>query len=456
MTTFDLSHDAGLLLYALMGVVGLIILISRFKVNSFVALIMASLFVGCCSGMPLADIGKAFQDGVGAVLGSIAVVIGLGTILGKMLAESGGAGCIAAVLIRTMGEKRIHWAMMIIAFLIGIPVFFAVGLVLLIPILFTMARATRMPLLHLGIPLLAGLSVAHGLLPPHPGPMAAIGVFNNLAGKVDVGRIILYSLLIGFPTAIIAGPVFGTFLARRVRVELGGVGEQLTRESARTNSPGFLPALFTILLPVLLMLLPTLADVALARQNPWRTGMDFAGHPVVAMLVSVLFAFYSFGFTCGFSREQILKFSNDCLGPVAIVLLVVGAGGGFSKVLDQSGVGQAVAGLAAGVAVSPLLLGWLITALIRVATGSATVAITMAAGIIAPIAAARQGTNLELLLVAMGAGSLILSHVNDGGFWLVKEYFNLTVAQTLKTWTVMETIISVTALLLVLLLDFML
>lgn len=446
-----MSHNSTLLLIALIAVVGLIVIIARFKLNSFVALMLASLFVGVCSGMKLSDVPKSFLEGMGKVLGDIAMVIGLGTILGKMLAESGGAEVVAGKLIRALGEKKLHWAMMFIAFLVGIPVFFAVGLVLLVPIVFTVARETRAPLMRLGIPLVAGLSVVHGLMPPHPGPVAAMGIFNEAAGKADMGKTILYALLVGLPTAVLAGPLFGKYAGDRGPVGLGGPAEQMTAQTK--TPPSFAITVFTILLPVLLMLTATTADLALSKENLLRQCADLVGHPSVAMLLALLFSFYSFGFARGFDREQVLKFSNDCLAPVASMLLVVGAGGGFSKVLEHSGVGRAIAGLTEGRQLSPLLLGWLVAALIRIATGSATVAITMAAGIVAPIVASAPGVNLELLVIAMGAGSLILSHVNDGGFWFVKEYFNMTVPQTLKTWTVMETIISVMALILVLLLD---
>jgi GntP family gluconate:H+ symporter len=402
--------------------------------------------------MKLPDVPKSFLEGVGKVLGDIAVVIGLGTILGKMLAESGGAEVVADRLVRALGKERLHWAMMFVAFIVGLPVFFTVGLVLLVPIVFTLARDTRTPLLRLAIPLVAGLSVVHGLVPPHPGPVAAMGIFNELAGKADMGKTILYSLIVGLPTAIIAGPLFGQFISRKVEVGMSDVAQPVA-SAARANAPSFALTVFTILLPVLLILVATAADLALPTDHLMRQYADLIGHPSVAMLVAVLFSFYSFGFARGFSRETMSKFANDCLAPVASMLLVVGAGGGFSRVLNQGNVGNAIAELARGAHVSTLLLGWLIAALIRVATGSATVSITMAAGIMAPIVAGTPGVRLELLIIAMGAGSTILSHVNDGGFWFVKEYFNLTVPQTLKSWTVMETIISVVALVLVLLLN---
>jgi len=512
------TDNSRLLFYALAAVLGLVVLVARFKVNSFVALILASVFVGLCSGMSLADLGKGFQDGVGKILGDIAMIVGLGTLLGKLLAESGGAEVVAHTLIGGLGQARLAWAMLFVAFVVGIPVWFTVGLVLLVPILFTIAKETGTPLLRLGIPLAAGLSITHGLVPPHPGPMVAIGALH-----ANVGATIFYSVLIGLPTAVLAGPLCAGWLGRGQRVDLsGGVAAQMVPDRPRENLPGFGLTVFTILLPVMLMLLATVVDVAFStdtltiesvapdkrsavaaelqaiqrgvekdtalklleavpvtvlagatrasaetamkkletagaavvlRRSRWQEWIELAGHPLVAMTLAFLFSCYSFGFARGLGREQILKFTNDCVGPVASTLLIVGAGGGFNRVLVLSGVGDAIAALVKGWPVSPLVLGWLVAALIRLATGSATVAITTAAGILAPVAAAAPGTNLELLVIAMGAGSLILSHVNDGGFWFVKEYFNLSLTQTLKTWTVMETIISVVALLLALLLN---
>ena len=444
-----LSQHASLLISALLSVVGLVVLIARFRMNAFVALVLASLAMGIAAGMNLSDVATAFQNGVGKILGGIGMIIGLGTLLGKLLAESGGARVVADTLIRSLGEKRLPWAMLLVAFTVGIPVWFSVGLVLLVPILFTVARQSRVPLLVLGIPLAAGLSVTHGLVPPHPGPMVAIGAL-----KADVGRTIFYSLLIGLPTAIVSGPFCARWLAARHEVSLdGGPAAALTAANPPGSAPGFGLALLTILLPVGLMLMATGAEIALPKENPVRAGVMALGQPLVAMTLAFLFACWSFGTARGFNSEQILKFTNDCVGPVAGTLLIVGAGGGFNGVLIASGVGTAIADMVKDLAVSPLILGWVAAALIRVATGSATVAITTAAGILAPIVAVKPGTNLELLVLSMGAGSLTLSHVNDGGFWFVKEYFNLTVTQTLKTWTVMETVISVVALVLVLALD---
>src|ERR1041385_2481465 len=425
------------LLYALLAVLALILLIARFKVHPFVALVLVSLAMGAAAGMTPGALVKAFQDGVGATLGAIAVVVGLGTMLGKMMAESGGAARIAATLIDWFGERRVHWALMIVAFIVGIPVFFQVGFVLLIPLVFTIARKTGMSLVKIGIPLVAGLSAVHGMLPPHPAAMLAVGAY-----RADVGRTILYGLIVGLPTAALAGPLFAAWIAPRIPLPADNpMAAQLAGEVPR-ELPSFGLAVFTVLLPVFLMVLAS-AGAILAPDSKL---LPFIGSPIVALLVALLFSFWSLGYRQHFTRDQILKFANDCLGPTATILLVIGAGGGFNRVLLDSGVGKAIATLALGSHASPLLLAWGVAALIRIATGSATVAMTTSAGIVAPIAAAIPGSHAELLVLATGAGALILSHVNDSGFWLIKEFFNMTVPQTLKTWTVAETIIGIAGL----------
>jgi GntP family gluconate:H+ symporter len=436
-----MSADTRLLIYALCAVVTLIVLIARFKLHPFVALILVSLAMGVAAGMPLGAAVKAFQDGVGSVLGFIAVVVGLGTMLGKLMAESGAATRIATTLIGLFGERRVQWAVMFVAFIVGIPVFFQVGFVLLIPLVFTIARRTGTSLVKIGISLVAGLSVVHGMLPPHPAAMLAVTAYN-----ADVGLTILFGLLVGLPTAALAGPIFATWVAPRIALPADNpLAAQLGGESTR-EMPSFGISIFTVLIPVILMLLASAADFLLDDASIARSALHFVGHPIVALLLALLFSFWSLGRARHFTKEEVLKFCNDCLAPTATILLVIGAGGGFNAVLVQSGVGRAIAGISVGSHVSPLLLAWIVAALIRVATGSATVAMTTAAGIVAPIALATPGTNAELLVLATGAGSLVLSHVNDAGFWLIKEFFNMTVPQTLKTWTVAETIIGVAGL----------
>ena len=436
-----MSPNTLLLLYAFLAVLALIVLIAVFKLHPFVALVVVSLGLGAAAGMPLSTVVTAFQDGVGGVLGFVAVVVALGTMLGKMMAESGGAARIATTLIALFGERRVHWAIMVVAFLVGIPVFFQVGFMLLIPLVFTIARRSGLSLVKIGIPLVAGLSVVHGMVPPHPAAMLAVQAY-----RADIGRTIAYAILVGLPTAALAGPIFATWITPRIQLPAHNpMATQLSGDTSR-EMPSFGLTLFTVLLPVIGMLAASVADVALDTTSAIRATIDFVGSPIVALLIALLFSFWSLGYRQHFTRDQILKFANDCLGPTATILLVIGAGGGFNRVLLESGVGKAVADLALGSHASPLVLAWTVAALIRVATGSATVAMTTSAGIVAPIAAAIAGSNAELLVLATGAGSLVLSHVNDAGFWLIKEFFNMTVPQTLKTWTVAETIIGIAGL----------
>jgi GntP family gluconate:H+ symporter len=373
------------------------------------------------------------------------MVIALGALLGRILAATGGAEQIALALIRAFHERWTPWAVAFAGFLVGLPVFFGVGLVLLAPVVFIIARQSGMPVVRLGLPLVAGLSVAHGLVPPHPGPIAAVQLL-----KADVGKTLFYSILIGLPTVVLCGPLLGGFLASRQEQE----PELTQREKTPTNarSLGFVPALVTILLPVLLMLLATIAGLTLPQGNAWRSYVDFAGNPTVAMLIAVLVAIGLAVAVCQCDWPQLAKFAEESLAPVATILLVVGAGGGFSKMLERGGAGAAIVDIVEHAHVSPLVLGWIIAASIRLAVGSATVAITMSSAMLAPVAANVPGINRELLVLAMGAGSLFCSHMNDGGFWLVKESFNLSVQQTLKTWTVLETSIGLVALALIMLL----
>ncbi len=430
-----------LLLYALISIVALIVLITKFKLHPFITLLVVSIGMGAAAGMKPLDIITSFQNGVGGVLGFIAAVIAVGTMLGKLLAESGGAERIARTLINAFGQKNVHWAIMFVAFIVGVPVFFQVGFVLLVPLVFTIARQTGTSLIKVGIPLVAGLSIVHGIVPPHPAAMLAVGTF-----KADVGLTIIYSLIVGLPAAAIAGPIFAQWISPRIELPAHNPMAEQLGESGTKELPGFGISMVTILLPVALMVASSWADINLTKGTPAHSLLAFVGSPVVALLLALLLGLLTFGKMRGFNRDQILKFTNDCLAPTATILLVIGAGGGFNRVLLDSGVGKAIAQVALSAHVSPLVLAFLVASVIRVATGSATVALTTAAGIVAPIVAAAPGTaSPELLVLAAGSGSLILSHVNDSGFWMIKEYFNMTVQQTLKTWTAMETILACTA-----------
>ncbi|MCX4163240.1 MULTISPECIES: gluconate:H+ symporter [Paraburkholderia] len=438
-----------LLVYALIAIVALVVLIARFKMNPFITLMVVSVALALAVGMPMTSILKSFETGVGGTLGHIAIVVGLGTMLGKMMAESGGAERIARTLIDLFGPKNVHWAMMCIAFLVGLPVFFEVGFVLLIPIAFNVAQRTGTSMIRVGIPMVAGLSVVHGLIPPHPAALLAVTAYN-----ADIGHTIFYALIVGIPTAALAGPLFSKLASRFVVLDgVNPMAQQFIEQDAQRAGrelPSFSITLLTVLLPVLLMLVGSWADLIATPKSTLNNVLHLIGHPDMALLLAVLLSFYTFGSARGFGREAILKFTNECLAPTAGITLVVGAGAGFGRILIDSGASKAIVDVAMGAHMPLLLLAWFVAALIRVATGSATVAMATAAGIVAPIASAAVGTAAavrpELLVLATGAGSLILSHVNDGGFWLVKEYFGMTVPQTFKTWTVCETIISISAL----------
>ncbi len=444
-----MSHGHLLLIYAVLAILALIVLIARYRLNPFISVTVVSVGLALLAGMPAPEILPAYEQGVGKTLGHIALIVALGTMLGKMMAESGGAERIARTLIARFGTKNVHWAMMLIAFCIGLPIFFEVGFVLLVPIALNVARRTGVPLLLVGLPMVAGLSVVHGLVPPHPAAMLAVHAYG-----ADVGRTVFYALLVGLPTAALAGPLFARVVAPRVKLPARNPMEAALLDEGHgripdEQLPGFGITIATLLLPVALMLLGGWADQIAAPGSPLNHGLRFIGHSVVALLLATLLSFVTLGLLRGFNREQILKFSQECLAPTAAITLLVGAGGGLNGILVHTGVASQIIDLSRQFDLSPLLMGWTMAALMRIATGSATVAMTTASGIVAPIAAALGYPHPELLVLATGAGSVVLSHVNDGGFWLVKEYFNMSVAQTFKTWTVLETLISVTALALV-------
>ncbi len=437
------SHGLYLLIAAATSVVVLILLIAVVKLNPFLSLLTVSLALAVATGMRLETVVGSFETGTGNTLGHIAIVVGLGTMLGKMMAESGASDRIAETLIQLFGERRVPWSMLLASLIVGLPVFFEVGFVLLVPIVFTVARRTRTSLVLVGLPMLAGLSVDHALVPPHPAAMLAVTIFH-----ADVGRTILFALLIGIPTAAIGGPIYARWIAPRlVLSEHNPMAEEFLKHETNRSLPGFGLAVTTILLPVVLMLTGSWAGLVTTPGSVANRALHLLGSADIALLVAVLVSFVTLGKMRGYNRETILKFTNECLAPTANATLVIGAGGGFGRILQDSGVSQAIVAVALHAHVSLLLLGWLIAALIRLATGSSTVAMTTSATIVGPILLHSPGVRPELLAIATGAGALIFSHVNDGGFWLVKEYFNLSVADTMKTWSTSETILSVIGLL---------
>lgn len=432
-------HSLFLLLSALVAVIGLIFLVAVVKLNPVVTLLVTSLGLAVAVGMPMTTALHSFESGLGGILGHIAVIIALGTMLGKMMAESGAADRIADTLVRSFGEKNVPWAMVLIGLLIGLPAFFEVGFVLLVPVAFTVAQRTKTSMVLVGLPMAAGLSVVHGLVPPHPAAMLAVTIY-----KADVGRTILYALIIGIPTAIISGPIYAWLIAPHVHISSENpMAMQLAGHSETRKIPGFWISVFTILLPVILMLVGSWATGSKDQNSAWVSTLKIVGNDDLALLIGALMSFITLGTMRGFSRDTILRFSNECLAPTATITLLVGAGGGFGRVLQDCGVSAAIVAVALRSHVSLLLLAWLLAALLRLATGSATVAMSAAASIVAPIALHSAGVHPELLAIATGAGSLIFSHVNDGGFWLVKEYFNMSVGETMKTWSIAETLISV-------------
>lgn len=436
------------LLIVLIGIILLFILMIKCKMNGFFALVIVALFVGIAEGMPLDKAISAVETGFGNTLGSLVMVLGFGAILGKLMAESGAAQRIAETLIKKFGKKGIQWAIMLASLICGISMFYEIGFVVLLPLAFTVALEADVPLLWVGVPMAAALSVAHGFLPPHPGPTAIAGVF-----KADMGTTLLLGLILAIPTAIVAGPLF-TRLMKKMGLMKKGVPTKLFKPVVlkEDEMPSFGISVLTGLVPVILMTFSTVAKMAMPKTNVLYTFFNFIGEDSVAMLLAALFAL----FTCGLNRKKsmsdIMKTCAEAVGSIAMILLIIGGGGAFKQVLVNSGVGTYIAQIMQNVHISPLILAWAIAAVLRIALGSATVAGMTAAGIVAPLIVG-SAVNPALLVIATGAGSLIFSHVNDPGFWLFKEYFDLSIPDTLKSWSFLETIISVMGLLGVLLLS---
>ncbi|MEU1227198.1 gluconate:H+ symporter [Streptomyces sp. NPDC005828] len=446
------AGNAQLGIAVLAGIAVIVLLITKFKLHAFLALTIGSLALGAFAGAPLADTIKSFSTGLGNTVAGVGVLIALGAILGKLLADSGGADQIVDTILAKTGKKAMPWAMVLIASVIGLPLFFEVGIVLLIPVVLMVAKRGNYSLMRIGIPALAGLSVMHGLIPPHPGPLVAIDAVG-----ANLGVTLALGLVVAVPTVIIAGPVFSKYAARWVDIQ---APEKMipTRPSADLEKrPGFGVTVATILLPVVLMLVKALVDIVVDDpENGVQKVTDVIGSPLIALLAAVIVAMFTMGRAAGFTKEQLSSTVDKSLAPIAGILLIVGAGGGFKQTLIDIGVGQMILDFSKSWSIPALLLAWLIAVAIRLATGSATVATISAAGLVAPLAEGMSTGEVSLLVLAIGAGSLFFSHVNDAGFWLVKEYFGMNVGQTVKTWSVMETIISVVGIVFVLLLSLVL
>ena len=422
------------------GVLMLLILMLPLRVNGFIALILVALSVGVLEGMPIMEVIKSIKNGVGGTLGSLALIMGFGAMLGKLLADCGGAQRIATTLIATFGDKKIQWAVTLTGFIVGFALFYEVGFVLLLPLILTIAATLGISPLYIGIPMAAALSVTHGFLPPHPGPTAIAQIF-----KADMGKTLLYGTIIGIPTVILAGPILTKLPFIRAINHPVEEGLYNTKTFTEQQMPSFCVSLFTALIPVILMSIRAISEMTLNNGHWLLPYVEFFGDPVIATLISVLIAIFTFGLLRGRSMSDINTSLVDSIKIIAMMLLIIGGGGAFKQVLVDSGVKVYIEQIMHGSTVSPIVMAWLIAALLRLALGSATVAALTAGGIVFPLIAS-TGVSPELMVIATGAGSVVFSHVNDPGFWLFKEYFNLSITETLKSWSLLETVISVSGL----------
>lgn len=434
-----------LLAATIIGIVLLLLLVTRFKINAFISLLIASIVVGLGAGMPATDVLNSMQEGMAGTLGFVATVVGLGAIFGQILEHSGGAESVARTLIRKFGRDKAPWSMVITGFVVAIPVFLDVGFIILVPLIYALSRDTGKSLLYYGIPLLAGLAVTHAFIPPTPGPIAVADILG-----ADLGWVILFGFIVGIPTAIVAGPIFGKYIGNKIHIAIPDyveMEENETKEDAEL--PPFTLLILIISVPLLLILGNTiteaLIDQGVTDPQFWTEFLLFIGHPFSALTIAVLIAMYWLGVRRGTTRDQLSKLSMEAMKPAGVIILITGAGGVFKQVLVNSGVGDMLAGGMADLGLPLIVLAWLIAAAVRVTQGSATVAMITAAGILAPIMVSFDisDPHRALIVLSIAAGATTLSHVNDSGFWLVSRYFGMSEKDTLRSWTAMETIISI-------------
>ena len=434
--------DLSLFFVAGAGIALLLLLVVKLRVPAFLALLITSLLVGLSSGLEPQQVIDSIKNGMGGTLGFVAIVVGLGAILGQILESSGGIQRIADSLIQSFGSGKIQWSLGVTGFIVAIPVFFDVAFIILAPLLYGLANRSGRSLLYYAIPLLAGLAITHSFIPPTPGPIAVAELV-----KADLGWVILFGALAGIPAMIIAGPWFGQFIANRLFVPVPEAHRDQTT-AADVSAPSFAWMSSIILLPLVLIMLATTAPFVLVAESPLQTVVSFLGHPFVALTIATILALIIARKKCDLSREALLNIANKGLEPAGVVILITGAGGAFKQVLIDSGVGQMLASVFIEAQFSVFILGFLIAAITRVAQGSATVAMITGAGLMAPILELQpmSAPSLGLLVIAISSGATILSHVNDSGFWLVSRYLGLSEKDTLKTWTVMTTLISLVGL----------
>ncbi|MDY7433377.1 gluconate permease GntP [Bacillus sp. V26] len=443
------------LIIVALGILALLFLIMGLKLNTFISLLVVSFGVALALGMPFDKVVSSIEEGIGGTLGHIALIFGLGAMLGKLIADSGGAQRIAMTLVNKFGEKNIQWAVVIASFIIGIALFFEVGLVLLIPIVFAISRELKISILYLGIPMVAALSVTHGFLPPHPGPTAIAGEYG-----ANIGEVLLYGFIVAVPTVLIAGPIFTKFAKKIVPASFAKNGNISSLGTQKTfkleETPGFGISVFTAMLPIIIMSIATIIDLLQETigfaDNGLLAFIRLIGNASTAMIISLLVAVYTMGIARNIPIKTVMDSCSTAISQIGMMLLIIGGGGAFKQVLINGGVGDYVADLFRETALSPILLAWLIAAILRISLGSATVAALSTTGLVIPLLG-QSDASLALVVLATGAGSVIASHVNDAGFWMFKEYFGLSMKETFATWTLLETIISVAGLGFILLLS---
>jgi Gnt-I system low-affinity gluconate transporter len=433
------------LLFLIVSAVGILLFLTlKVKINAFISLLITSVYVGILSGMSFAAIIKSIQEGMGGTLGFVATVVGLGAIFGQMLESSGGAQSLAHYLLNKFGKEKASWAMMVTGFIVAIPVFLDVAFIILVPIIYALSKDAKRSLLYYAIPLLAGLAVTHSFIPPTPGPIAVADIIN-----AQLGWVIFFGFLLGFPTAVIAGPFFGRYIAKKINLQPPALYYNEEADISRQKDlPSFGMIALIIAMPLILILVNTFVTLLLNKEilQPlvfWDI-LVFLGHPFVALILATLTAIHFLCLKRGMTRQQALDLSTKALGPAGIIILITGAGGVLRQILIDSGIGTIMAESIAGSAMPVILLAWLLAAVVRVTQGSATVAMITAAGIMAPVLEAfnLSDPHLALIVIAIASGATILSHVNDSGFWLVSKYLGMNEKQTLQSWTIMETIIA--------------
>jgi gluconate:H+ symporter, GntP family len=435
----------------LVGIAVIVVLITVVKLHPFLALIFGSLTAGLVAGINLQTVLTSFAKGFGETAASTGILIALGAMFAKLLADSGGADEIVDTIVGHASPRMLPWAMALVGAIIGLPMFFEIGLVLLIPVIYLVSRRSQLSLITVGIPALAGLSAMHGFVPPHPGPVTAIGLLH-----ADLGITLALGVAVAVPTIILAGPLFGKLAGRWVVVDAPDTfdADRFADDETRRSRPSFGITLASVLLPVVLMLGKAAVDIFIDdKKQLLRQTFDILGTPLIALLLAVVVGMFTLGRGAGMTRDELTKCIESGLPPVAGIILIVAAGGGFKQVLVDTGIGTLLARWAEGAHFSVILLAWILAVLIRLATGSATVATITASSLILGLAEGLPSGQLSLVVLAVGAGSLFFSHVNDAGFWLVNQYFRLSVSQTIKTWSIMETVLSVSGLGMVMLLD---